>query len=59
MFHAKNDNDEYLVTFLNFYQGKILKPTRSGFPNVGQVAPLGAMTNTQGAMSSKGAREGP
>ena len=31
----------------------------SGFPKVGQVAPQGAMTDTQGAMSSKGATGGP
>ena len=32
---------------------------RSGFPKVGQVAPLGAMTDTHGATSSKGVRGGP
>ena len=31
----------------------------SGFPKVGQMAPLGAMTDIQGATSSKGARGGP
>ena len=30
-----------------------------GFLKVGQVALLGAMTDTQGATSSKGVREGP
>ena len=31
---------------------------RYGFPKVGQVAPLEAMTYTQGATSSKGVRAG-
>ena len=29
---------------------------KPGFPEVGQVAPLAAMTDTQGATSSKGVR---
>ena len=31
---------------------------RTGFPKVGQVVPLGAITDTQGATSSKGVRGG-
>ena len=32
---------------------------KSGFPKVGQAAPLVAMTDSQGAMSSKWVRGGP
>ena len=30
--------------------------SKTGFPKIGQVAPLGAMTDIQGAMSSKGVK---
>ena len=49
------------INILNIYLFKrlVLLESRSGFPKVGQVALLGAMTDTQGATSSKGVRGGP
>ena len=43
---------------LFWYIFKTLQPT-SGFPKVGQVASLGAMTDTQRATCNKGVRKGP
>ena len=47
---------KHQILSVQLYQ--ILKAFKSGFPKVGQVAPLGAMTDIQGATSSKGTRGG-